>query len=137
LVPFVLNEGERKMVNNLINAAYLGKNMYFSSVTRIQSPKGRGGDENNISIMKRRLDTRINDGYQQSPRLGGPGENQKNFIKVAHILSNGQVCFANEKLPRQLPNDMVYARRFIDIINTYIMFLNHKYQNRNMSFRYL
>ena len=58
-------------VNNLINAAYLGKNMYFSSVTRIQSPKGRGGDENNISIMKRRLDTRINDGYQQAPRLRG------------------------------------------------------------------
>merc|ERR1719464_713775 len=148
VVDFILSPSERAMVNNLINSAYLGKNMYFSSVTQIQSPhQNPMGNLDSISIMKKR-NLGINEAnhrFQQSRPTAEFGENQKKFIQttttyllqVAHILANGQVCFANEKLPRQLPNDMVYARRFVDVINTYIMFLNHKYQNPSMSFSYL
>jgi len=140
VVDFVLSPSERAMVNNLINSAYLGKNMYFSSVTQIQSPhQNPMGNLDSISIMKKR-NLGINEAnhrFQQSRPAAEFGENQKKFIQVAHILANGQVCFANEKLPRQLPNDMVYARRFVDVINTYIMFLNHKYQSPSMSFSYL
>ena len=74
---------------------------------------------------------------QNSETEIGSAGSGKQYVQIAHILANGQVCIANEKLPRKLPDQMVYAKRFIDVINTYIMFLNHKYQNRDMSFRYL
>ena len=120
-------------VNNLINSAFLGKNMHFSSITRIQSPnEDQMGDLSSISIMKRqRKEPRSQNSNTDISASG------KQYVQIAHLLANGQICFANEKLPRKLPNQIVYARRFIDVINTYIMFLNHKYGNRNMSFRYM
>jgi len=136
-VPVNLSASERAMLNNLINAAFLGKNMYFSSVTQIQSPNQTpSGNGDGLSIMKRNLgENNVRNRYH--PLASEFGDNQRQFIQVAHILANGQVCFANEKLPRNLPNNMVYAKRFVDVINTYIMFLNHKNQNRNIAFRYL
>ena len=61
----------------------------------------------------------------------------KILVTVANILPNGQVCFANTKLERTVPENPVHARHFIDIINTYIKFLNHKYQEGTVRFRYV
>merc|ERR1712001_390141 len=114
LVPFLLNQSERKMVNNLINAAWLGKNMHFSSIARIQSPhQDQMGDLSSISIMKRQQ--RMKSIPQNSETEIGSGSGSgKQYVQIAHILANGQVCIANEKLPRKLPDQMVYAKRFID-----------------------
>ena len=72
-------------VNNLINAAYLGKNMYFSSVTQIQSPdQNPMGNLDSISIMKKRNlgINEVNPRFQQSRPTAEFGENQKKFIQV-------------------------------------------------------
>ena len=60
------------------------------------------------------------------------GNEQQNTIKVAHILRNRQVCFANQKLPRSLPIEKETADLYLDVINTFIMFLNHNNHNRNV-----
>ena len=68
-----------------------------------------------------------------SSRSSSQSPNQQNQgIKVAHILNNRQVCFANQKLPRALPSRGNLRDRYLDVINTFIMFMNHKNQNRNV-----
>ena len=68
-----------------------------------------------------------------SSRSSIQSPNQQNQgIKVAHILDNRQVCFANQKLPRALPRRRNLRDRYLDVINTFIMFMNHKNQNRNV-----
>ena len=76
-------------VNNLINSAYLGKNMYFSSVTQIQSPhQNPMGNLDSISIMKKR-NLGINEANRrfQHPRPAAEFEdNQKKFIQVSSYI---------------------------------------------------
>ena len=68
-----------------------------------------------------------------SSRSNNQSSNQQiQGIKVAHILNNRQVCFANQKLPRALPRRGNLRDRYLDVINTFIMFMNHKNQNRNV-----
>ena len=63
--------------------------------------------------------------------------NGKTLVDIAQILPNRQVCFGNRKLMRSVPENPVYAAHFIDIINTFIKFLNHRYQSGPVLFRYV
>ena len=57
---------------------------------------------------------------------------QKSYISVAQILGNRQVCFANQKLPKRIPGQKNLADTYIDVINTFIMFMNHRNQSTNV-----
>ena len=60
---------------------------------------------------------------------------QKSYISVAQVLGNRQVCFANQKLLKRIPRQKTLADRYIDVINTFIMFLNHRDHNSNVILR--
>ena len=89
---------------------FLGKNMHFSSRNRIS-----------------------NQPLQEIQTL----DPQKSYISVAQVLGNRQVCFANQKLPKRLPRQKNLADRYIDVINTFIMFMNHRNQRSNIILRNL
>lgn len=61
----------------------------------------------------------------------------KVMLNIAHILPNGQVCFANQKLQRTIPMKPEHAEHFVDVINTFIKFMNHKYRDSPATFRYV
>ena len=97
-------------LNDLVIGVFLGRNMHFSSRNRMSEQPSQ-----DIST--------------QDP--------QKSYISVAQILGNRQVCFANQKLPKRLPRQRDLADRYIDVINTFIMFMNHRNQSTNIILRNL
>ena len=113
-------------LNNLINLAFVGKNMQFGSVTSIKSP--RNLNDGSISIYKKSF---------KPFEIKEEVENDRKVISLAHILPNGQVCVANEKLPQKLPRKIEHAQHFIDVVNSYIMFMNHKNHGAKTIFKYL
>lgn len=75
--------------------------------------------------------------------LGGDDDEEeidsagKVLLSLANILPNRQVCFANQKLHRTVPVQQEHAEHFVDIINTFIKFMNHKYRGSSVLFRYV
>ena len=92
-------------MNDLVTAVFLGRNMHFSS--RSQSTNQRTTEIEN-----------------RDP--------QKTYLSVAKILGNRQVCFANQKLPKRIPRQKNLADKYVDVINTFIMFMNHRNQSSNV-----
>lgn len=50
-------------------------------------------------------------------------------IELAHILPNGEICFANGKLKRLLPANPKHALNFLEVLNSFIGFMNQKYHD--------
>ena len=76
----------------MINAAFLGKNMYFSSVTQIQSPNQTpSGNGDGLSIMKRNLGEN-NARNRYHPLASEFGDNQRQFIQVRFYARDRNMC---------------------------------------------
>ena len=77
------------------------------------------GDYLTISRKKRSLEV--------TDREDGP-------IEIAKVLPNGRVCFAGQTLRFRIPRDPQKARSFIEIINSYILFLSHVHGQKSGHF---